>query len=492
MYFPLSIQQAHIPQNPPLKMTTFPDHPSYEVKVRTAFEDFDLKKTRALTYDSFTQSFARLGMSLPVSSVQHLFTSSDTNKDEHITYPEWQAFAERYPTLLDCLYYRAKDYWGNVLQKENIEKASGAVALLREAEAGSVAEHATAQRNADSAAQAVQSQAQRLAEAGSREAHAKNNAEMARRDTEAARAELLQRQHELATAKDHERLANTALSEAQHAVEACSRRLQSHEAQLSQSEARLREIERLLSEQRAAVEEHRADVDHCKDELNQCEGRAREAGFIQAEALRVLHSAGENVARAEEDVVSRQHSEKDAQSALRQAQLSVMSEEAAHADTLKRLALAKEEEEQKAIQVEASRRAVEAAERDLLQLEQDEREFVKQRLRVNDQEAPLIEREVNLRAERSRLENSEARLVADFVTYTGRSGGGAVVGGGGGGGGGGGAPGAAGGVVHPPALPSAAIQRISSASPRVSRMPPSPGRGQITPRLASVRASPAR
>eukprot|EP00754_Rhynchopus_humris_P046566 Rhum_TRINITY_DN610_c0_g1::Rhum_TRINITY_DN610_c0_g1_i1::g.1946::m.1946 len=147
---------------------TFPDQPTYDVKVRAVFDEFDAKKTRAIPAEAFAATLERLAVSLPASTVRQLFAQADSNCDEHITAPEWHRFAEQYPTLLDCLYYRAKDYWTNQLQRDGTEKAALAVTALREAEDAAAAAHAAAQAATDDAASALQLQMQRTADAAAR------------------------------------------------------------------------------------------------------------------------------------------------------------------------------------------------------------------------------------------------------------------------------------------------------------------------------------
>ena len=137
------------------------------------FDDFDIRKARSIDLESFVSSFRRLNIGFTSATVNDLFEKADANSDRVISLPEFQRFGELYPTMLDCLYYRAKDHWTEVAQREAVEVAKRLLEELRAREAQARAAHAQAQADTDSADHKLQSQLQLVADAQAREAAAK-------------------------------------------------------------------------------------------------------------------------------------------------------------------------------------------------------------------------------------------------------------------------------------------------------------------------------
>ena len=393
---------------------------THDTKVRTVFEEMDVKKVRTISLEGFVSSFGRFSIDFSTPIVRDLHEKADANGDGVISYSEFQAFAECFPTLVDCLYYRIKDFYTNIAQKELIGKLVESIKQLREAEQLARVAHAAAQHECDDADLKLQNQLLAVEDAIKREQAAAIQLESARNQTELARADLLQRVNELNAAKDGERLANSAFLEAQHNVEAATRRLTSQEQQVTLAEERYRDIERLLKEQQREVDNQRLEADRLRSELAQHDARAREAAAVAQEAQRAVAAASEAMCQAELQVATRQQFERDAAAQHRDAQADVTKQQAQQEIDSRALLIAKENEAQRRADVDGCVRAVETGDRDLQNAESEERVFVSKRMQVNDEERPLIDQEVRLREQRLLLESKEAKLVSDFSSFTGR------------------------------------------------------------------------
>ena len=142
-------------------------------QVRRLFEDFDTRKTRSLDTEAFSSGFRRLNVGFTSATVQDLFEKADSNQDRVVSLAEFQRFGEMYPTLIDCVYYRAKDFWTEIAQKEAIEEAKRLLDELRSREAAARAAYAQAQQETDAADHKLQTQLQIVADVQAREAQAK-------------------------------------------------------------------------------------------------------------------------------------------------------------------------------------------------------------------------------------------------------------------------------------------------------------------------------
>eukprot|EP01059_Diplonema_ambulator_P001707 TRINITY_DN11441_c0_g2_i4.p1 TRINITY_DN11441_c0_g2~~TRINITY_DN11441_c0_g2_i4.p1 ORF type:complete len:437 (+),score=102.25 TRINITY_DN11441_c0_g2_i4:77-1312(+) len=393
-------------------------HISYETKVQTVFEDFATNKSRTVSLDQFGAAFSRLGFSLNSATLHELHRNCDYNGDGYLDYPEWQRFAEQYPTLLECLYYRVNDYWYNIAQKEAISIFMQNLRTLREEETDARVSLHMAQNKRDDAALAVELHQQRIEDARSRCNLAAISLQGLKHDTEEARAALGQRKDDLN--KRHEGEANAALlmQEAQMMASASRKRLVSQDNALALAEERLREIEAMLVEQRKVVEHHRFEVDKCHIDLSAAESSSLDRARSHSEARHAVDQAKDTVIKAEIDVSAREQAEEDARRVLATYEAQTRTEE----DHLHELTLlvetAKAEERQAKETVEELNKRISTTDSDLVLCQKEESAFVSKRLSINDEEALLIDQEIKLRAARSSLESEEAKLFSDFVSYT--------------------------------------------------------------------------
>eukprot|EP01064_Diplonema_japonicum_P021922 TRINITY_DN31518_c0_g1_i1.p1 TRINITY_DN31518_c0_g1~~TRINITY_DN31518_c0_g1_i1.p1 ORF type:complete len:419 (+),score=94.68 TRINITY_DN31518_c0_g1_i1:38-1258(+) len=393
---------------------------TYEAKVQTVFLDMDSKKLKVLSFDQFSKALVRLGLNIPAVAVQDLHRKTDVNMDGVIDYDEWQRFAEAYPTLLDCLYYRIKDYWFNVAQKESIAHCVENIAILRDEENKAQAAHHATQTQVNDFEMQLSTQAQHLSDANNRQLIAESTLNSRKHDTTETRRVLDQRKQDLATSKENERAASATMKEAQRTVEASIRRVQSHEAALSIAHERQKELEALLQEQRKIVEQHRLESDKCRLDLSEAENISFEASSVCREAIRSAERAKDSVIKAEVEVSANEQLENEATLAVVNSQAEVK-KEMIHLEELgTQLTLAKCDESKAKQRIEDLKANVRMADKDLQELQREEHTFAGKRLAVSDEETPLIDQEMKLRAVRSSLENEEAKLVSDFANYTGR------------------------------------------------------------------------
>eukprot|EP00659_Diplonema_papillatum_P017469 gene17469-biopygen17665 len=226
---------------------------------------------------------------------------------------------------------------------------------------------------------------------------------------------------ELNRAKDRERQRQLEVAEIQRAVEMCGRRLSIQEQEVAKAEDRLREIERLLHEQHREVEQQIQNADRCRDELLQLQTREQDAAIAENEARREVHAAAQRAADAEAEVAARQDSERVCAANLRDAANDV-ARQMTQRDADQRDAItAKEREALRQADALGAGQAVDAHERNVMQLEQDNLDFVSRRRSVDDEEQPLLEQEVRLREQRDSLETKELKLRHDFHIFTGRA-----------------------------------------------------------------------
>ena len=409
-----------IPAGPAILLRTGADA-SHEEKVSMVFDEIDTRKIRAIDLSEFQAFLTNLCFDFTITTIADLFTKADANKDGTISYPEFQRFCERYPTLLDAMHYRAREFWQDVRQKEGIDAARRLLESLRTREVDARAAYAMSA--AETAAQEgrLAAQAQAVAEAEAREREALAILDASRGETERARADVAARCAEEAALRDIERSKQLAHVESQRDVEAADARLRVQESEQAHAEERLRELERLHAEMQGDVEAQRIATVRIRADLATAQGIEQQTAIVSAEASREVQMAGERLALSKGDLARAQDRERDCTAAHLASREQTAHQKVQREREEQELLICREREAaKKAMEIESSR-GVEAQEAMCRSLESENMEHAAQRTKVQIEEAPLIEQEVRLREQRDNLEQKEAILRDEAGAFSART-----------------------------------------------------------------------
>ena len=112
--------------------------PTTDYKLRTLFDEMDSNHNRRIEADEFRRVLKILNLDIPATSVSELFRHADMDNDGVVSFGEFeQCFGRLYPTLLDSMFYRFREYYEDLRRREIIEKRKAALRGL-EAEDASV------------------------------------------------------------------------------------------------------------------------------------------------------------------------------------------------------------------------------------------------------------------------------------------------------------------------------------------------------------------
>eukprot|EP01065_Artemidia_motanka_P001273 TRINITY_DN1058_c0_g2_i3.p1 TRINITY_DN1058_c0_g2~~TRINITY_DN1058_c0_g2_i3.p1 ORF type:complete len:1045 (+),score=396.48 TRINITY_DN1058_c0_g2_i3:67-3135(+) len=187
-------------------------------------------RARRPTSAAFQKEAAALCVPFTAETVDHLFVRSDSDGDGRLSTDEFAAFADAYPRLIECLYFRLVD-------RDTLEAHSDAVAQARR----SCAQLATALRAAEAVVTEAQARAAEADEAVRRQAG------------ELAQARLQEaRERELAESAQYGRLdareaALVAGALDTGAVGVCAEKREQHYASITEEE--MREFARLVMDE---------------------------------------------------------------------------------------------------------------------------------------------------------------------------------------------------------------------------------------------------
>lgn len=110
--------------------------PSLSEKLRSVFYDLDSGNKGFILYSDLRAAFIRNDIEFAYSTIGELFNEADRNRDGHISYDEWVRFAIDHPSIVDALFFRARD-----LQAERSSVNASASILAQ-----SISEEIAAQR----------------------------------------------------------------------------------------------------------------------------------------------------------------------------------------------------------------------------------------------------------------------------------------------------------------------------------------------------------
>eukprot|EP01060_Flectonema_neradi_P039909 TRINITY_DN8950_c1_g5_i1.p1 TRINITY_DN8950_c1_g5~~TRINITY_DN8950_c1_g5_i1.p1 ORF type:complete len:439 (+),score=101.41 TRINITY_DN8950_c1_g5_i1:58-1374(+) len=394
------------------------DYSTFQDKLTMVYGELDTRKTRSVSLDAFTQVLSKFQIGLSGATTQDLFFKADANGDGVLSLSEFQRFAEGYPTLLDVIYYRAKDYYANEKMLEELEIAGQKASELRSREAALLRASEQAANEVGAQEHALQLADSTIQDCENREQLAKSNLDREQSVSETCRQDLTQRGVDLANSRENLRGCQSQLNEAARDTEQQTQRLQQAENAAANAEQKLREIERLLQEQQQAVEEARANTLRNHDELQQCRVREEATKATVQDAERGLDAAGEAAVNSEKTLGDQLEREKEASNILREVTAQTAKAVSDRDHEHRTLQACKDKHAASMIDHENGVRNVENQERQIENLKIENDAQAQRRQRVMEEENPLVEQEIRLKEQRDCLESKELELRTRFTSYS--------------------------------------------------------------------------
>eukprot|EP01060_Flectonema_neradi_P031128 TRINITY_DN4649_c1_g3_i1.p1 TRINITY_DN4649_c1_g3~~TRINITY_DN4649_c1_g3_i1.p1 ORF type:complete len:713 (+),score=210.90 TRINITY_DN4649_c1_g3_i1:65-2140(+) len=400
-----------------IQMPVFSDTATHEDKTRAVFEGFDTNGNRVLEPEECRQAFDLLHIDFSGATVSDLVQKADADKDGVISFPEWQAFSERFPTLIDSFYFRLKAYWEDVRRQQEIRSAKELLAELKERSQQSQVAWLEAQRDSDAARTRLSAQEAALAQAIDVQRAAEQALLEGRRDVERATADRLAREQELLSQRDREAQATQLHSDAVRDTEAAHFKLTQAQAAVAEAQERERQTAQVLAEAQAEVERQRQLTSMRSAEVTEARSREQAAALAATEAVRDATLAGERLSRADLDVAAKQQREKELEASHAQAQFETHRGTVRRDEEAQALQVQRQQEEAAHVARLEAQRITEEADRKVVALEAENTAFAQKRRTVEEQEAPLLDQEIRLRSQRDALEEKEARLRGDHKDF---------------------------------------------------------------------------
>lgn len=83
--------------------------PTLSEKLRSVFYDLDSGSKGYILYSDLRAAFIRTAIDFSYATIGELFNEADRNRDGSISYEEWVRFAINHPSIVDALFFRARD-----------------------------------------------------------------------------------------------------------------------------------------------------------------------------------------------------------------------------------------------------------------------------------------------------------------------------------------------------------------------------------------------
>ena len=397
---------------------------SYADKVRIVFNAMLGEASSTADDEAFRSMLAMVRVKLDPAVTTSLFHQADANQDDLISYPEWQRFSETYPTMIDSLHSRLKDFWKSKEFEHALEDMRKRMTDLEESHLRIQHGVSEAEKATQAARDRVAQQQGRVDDAKAKERDSKAILDASRQETERARGTVGQRAGEVAHTQDQQRkqlesvqLATSRLNEQQQ----CVSQLQQ---ETLQAERRVEELRRMLQEAEDALANQREREEAGCVEQDNRQRSLEDANGGHEEAMGLTQFAMDKLSVSEQALATAQNREEECGVGHLQSR-----------DEVNRELLRLEEEEQELrVVVDSEVKHHDYAADSAHNLQQREAELKILTEEINshevkrdadeENELPMLEQEIRLRQQRLNLEQEEARLRNEhktFQTTTGRS-----------------------------------------------------------------------
>ena len=417
---PIASQVATVgPAVPTGDYKVLPDNATHDEKTRAVFEELDVNNNKVIEAEEFKRGFRVLNFDLSAATVIDLFAKADANRDGIISFQEFTRYTEMYPTMLDSLYFRARDHWEDFRQKQEIKAAREELEGRKEAEKQSHVAHMEAQSATNNQEKRLAAAEQQLGEIVEGEREAKNRLLDGQRDTEAALRERAQRAQDLDLAKERERQRTLAHTETQKDTDRTEQALSFQEAEQAAAQDKERQCAQLMLESQRETERCRRAEGEASADMQAARDREQHANLSLLEEKRQSELANDRLSQADLELQQRAGREQDLDMRSRESAAATERERLRRDEEDRSLQLSRDHEQQAHMGSLDAQRAVEDQDKKVLAMEAEKQAALQRRKQIEDQEKPLLEQEIRLREQRESLEEKEAKLRNDATVFHG-------------------------------------------------------------------------
>jgi hypothetical protein len=386
-------------------------------KVRTVFQEFDHKNHRMIDMDDLMQGFRTLGLEFTTATMNDLFQKGDLNNDGRISYSEFERFANLYPIMIDCLFYRTKAFWDDQNMQREIEAEHAAVRDARNLVAQAEQQLRNAQKAVEDATRDVMNCEADIKDRNDRVRQFAKDLDQAQRDKERAMKEKYDKESEVMAQRDRERQARQIQQDAAREVEKSERRSSGLQIEAQKADEKVKLLQAQLAEAQRLFDRAAGAARQAQQETDVAHSRAQEAAR-QADALaRELPRFDDALRQAESNAALALERVREIESLTRDVAREIEEIQRRREAIERQAAAGKDHENNMAQEVAHAKRNADERERLAKAREAELLEQQRQRQLLTQQERQLIEQELRLREQRESLEQKENVLRNEAVSF---------------------------------------------------------------------------
>eukprot|EP00759_Apiculatamorpha_spiralis_P043796 PhF_6_TR40985/c0_g1_i2/m.62081 len=382
-------------------------------KLRVVFDDIDSNKDSVIGMDEMRQSFATLGLNFSSATVSDLFLKGDENRDGMISYAEFERFAQRYPIMLDCMYYHSRAFWDSPQLRDELARAHEASERARRSAEDARAGQTETQRGLDDRSLRLDSMDRDMADLTRRIADMQSQFDTVTRDRDSLQRDRSERERQLQALTEQQRTAIATQQQLRRDLEKAVAKSQASVLEVRRGEERIQQLQQQLTEAQRALDRAKALQIDAERESGGIKDRESRTSEQVVELNRAVTDCESLYRRTDEGLRGITDKERDLDGKLRSNQrhleeLKYQRDNEARAVEAMRVQLRqREQQHQDAIKsLEDNERRARETEAELL-------EFQKQKQKATESERTLVEQEVRLREQRECLEMKETALMRE-------------------------------------------------------------------------------
>lgn len=398
----------------------FPEHPSGETKLRLVFEELDMNDNNIIEPEGFRRVLKALNFKLSAATVNDLYERMDINKNGAVNNSEYLNWAQHYPVLVDAIYTRSREAVEHARKetaveglRENLEDVTRKERLGNQQYQSALGELRTQERAIEALVKEHESRKEGERDFGKLLFDAEKEAEYAKTDRNA-------REKDVQASRETERKAQKPLTDARREVSVAERHISVYEGEISKSREKERELEQMLAEAKRETQRYVEALGDTNDEVVRLRDRERE----MSEAFQMLQQESKKtqglLRDAEVEVGRRLENVNDCLQKQRAAREATANADARLEEERRKLPPFKQREGHQKQLYDTAIRAMEEADKELRNAEQELAEYLARRGSVEEDEHPLLEHEIRLNEQRYNLDEREDvhwNEVGDFFAY---------------------------------------------------------------------------
>ena len=417
---PLQLQSSvHSPTRPLVALHEGP----LDDRLRMVFEEIDAKQTGHAQLDDFSALLRTLEVDLPVGVTVFNLFSKDANFDQSIiTYAEFVHFGKLYPTLIDALFGRCREFWVGIRQREGLNAATVLMETLKSRHSDASLEAVQATSNTNQKEIRLNEIQADLGRTDTKEREAEEQLSRLRQDTLRASEGFSQQAEEVSRAVEQQKNAEMSHIEALRSIEQSRTALAVQEAETQRADEKVRELERMLRETMLEVETHRQAENARRIDLTHAEAREQQALHTKLELEKVTAEHSARLGDMEGAVAITQEREIEADMLCQRARTQTASARVIAEAEERELQMVRNKEATTRVAEAEALRAISTQEEMMRSLEEESHLHALQVRKMAAEEQPLIDAELQLRAQRSVLDLREAQLRSEHTSFQQRNG----------------------------------------------------------------------